>query len=1300
MPLRSTTLPGIAVLISSLLLSSHGTDVCDSPLVSNLPHSSFRSSSQLSGSHGPVYAKVNRREGAGGWSPLISDEYQWLEVDLGRRTRITTVATQGRYGSSDWLTAYLLMFSDTGHNWRQHRQEDSFGALPGNSNADTVAQYKLEQMVVTRFLRLIPLAWNPNGRIGLRLEIYGCHYASDVANFDGSSSVLYRLSARSSAMAISLNLKTPKNVGILLHAEGKGDHSLSLALEKGKLLLFHQHGWSSSSGGHVLSTMGSLLDDQHWHHVKLERIGTHLNLTVDKNTQYVVIPADLSHWDIHWLSVGAVQSPELKSNPYKKNFNGCVENLHYNDLNLIDMAKQNNPQVTVVGNVTFSCDEPISVAVTFTDSQSFLQLPGHTTEASGLVVIALQFRTWNEEGLLLTFNILQQHRTLWLYLSDARLQLQINDTVRVLLELNTGSGLNDGQWHSVELSCGRDHLSIAVDKDEGATAQTAGIPHPDGHLFFGGCPPLGGNHKCRNPVATFQGCMRLVTVNKHPVDFIKIQHMPLGNYSHLQIDMCAITDRCSPSHCEHGGTCTQSWRTFHCNCSDSGYRGATCHSSRYGQSCEVYKHKGKTSGHYYVDVDGSGPIKPQLMYCNMTDRAWTVIKHNNTELTPLHSSPERKQHIVHFHYASEEEQLAVVLSRSEHCEQELSYYCRNSRLLNKPDSTPLSWWFGGQAPGRIQTHWGGALPGSQQCACGLHNNCLNSNVQCNCDADSEQWTNDSGLLTHKETLPVQSLVLGVIEPGSEAYYKVGPLRCHGDKSFWNSALFDKETSYLHFPTFHGELNADISFLFKTTSSSGVFLENLGIKDFIRIELRSPFEVIFSFDVGNGPMEVRVETNVPMNDNRWHSVRAERNVKEAMLHVDDLPAATLEAPSDGQIHLQLNSQLFIGGTASRQKGFLGCIRSLQLNGITLDLDERARITPGVQPGCPGHCNSYRFLCQNQGLCVERHNGFYCDCSQSAYTGTFCHKVISAHFKSTTSIRYTLKESYELSQNRSALPSSIFSKMTLRGENISLNFRTRQTPALLLFVNSFYREYIALLINRHGGLELRYRLHNSRDVEVFKSSVMNLADGRLHVVAIMRRGDAISIQIDKNNRESFILTSDVEFNSLNSIILGRVSEADMVDLELARLAVLGFTGCLSAVDFNSISPLKEALLQPDSHVAITGPLTQANCGSLSSANPHSSETTQSLPDPPPSLDPSQPLVNTIKSDSALIGGLIAVGIFITLSALAIIARITCSRNETYRNTDMKASQPDVANDVHLSDEPNYQSARRDNQKEFFI
>lgn len=51
------------------------------------------------------------------------------------------------------------------------------------------------------------------------------------------------------------------------------------------------------------------------------------------------------------------------------------------------------------------------------------------------------------------------------------------------------------------------------------------------------------------------------------------------------------------------------------------------------------------------------------------------------------------------------------------------------------------------------------------------------------------------------------------------------------------------------------------------------------------------QVVFSFDVGNGPLEVRVESAVPLDDDRWHRVRAERNVKEASLRLDELPGVT-------------------------------------------------------------------------------------------------------------------------------------------------------------------------------------------------------------------------------------------------------------------------------------------------------------------------------------------------------------------------------------------------------------------------
>uniref|UniRef100_A0A3Q4I1J0 Contactin-associated protein-like 4-like n=1 Tax=Neolamprologus brichardi TaxID=32507 RepID=A0A3Q4I1J0_NEOBR len=1174
------------------------TEVCDSPLVSSLPPSSFRSSSQLSTSHAPGFAKLNRRDGAGGWSPIISDRYQWLEVDLGERTKITAVATQGRYGSSDWLTSYLLMFSDTGHNWRQYRQEDSIGSFPGNSNADSVVHYKLQQPAIARFIRLIPLDWNPNGRIGLRLETYGCPYTSDVVSFDGGSSgLLYWLTSglkRTSRDVVTLKFKALRNSGTLLQAEGQEGLGLSLELERGKLLLL-----TSSNEPQRLVSLGSLLDDQHWHHVAVERRGSHLNLTVDKHTERVQIPADFNHWSIEQVY--------LCSRQY------------------------------MIGYIIWSLLPTLGFHV------------GKKKCSQHLSQVLMARCATMAHGKDFIFS-------------------------GVLMDVCfPGASLNDGQWHSVELNSRRGRLTITVDKEERDSSQAS----PSFPVTIESCPVEDGSQKCRDLFDVFQGCMRLFTVDNQNLDLIKVQEKQLGNYSNLQIDICGITDRCSPSPCEHGGPCSQSWTVFHCNCSDSGYSGATCHSSVYEQSCEAYKHNGNTSGHFYIDVDGSGPIKPQLVYCNMTEEnTWMVIQHNNTELTRLRPFTGVNQYSIHFDYSSEEEQLLAVIKQSEHCEQELSYHCKKSRLLNTPEGSPLSWWFGGPGAGRVQTYWGGAQPGSQQCACGLQGDCVDLQHYCNCDADRMEWTEDSGLLTHKESLPVRSLVLGDIQrPGSEAVYRVGPLQCHGDRNFWNAAFFDKETSYLHFPTFHGELSADISFLFKTMASSGVFLENLGIKDFIRIELSSSTQVVFSFDVGNGPLEVRVESSFPLNDNRWHRVRAERNVKEASLRLDELPVATQEAPADGHFHLQLNSQLFIGGTASRQKGFRGCIRSLQLNGVTLDLEERAKITPGVQPGCPGHCSSYGSLCQNHGRCVERANGFHCDCNLSAYTGVFCQTEVSASFKSGTSVSYTFKEPYEMSRNSSALPSSIYSDMTLRGENVSLSFRTNQSPALLLYVSSYYREYLAVLINKHGE-------ENTCLTPIYLFIYL--------------------FQIDQNAREDFNLTSDGEFNAIKSLVLGRVHESDDLDADLSRLASLGFTGCLSVVHFNTISPLKEALLRPNSSpVIITGPLAQSNCGSAASANSYSAENTHHLSGEKRRRHLTCfygiifENINMLKVKSV-----IAVVIFVIVTALAITARFLYRRKDTYRSKEVKGVKQEDSQDFPFNNQADSQNLSTENPKEYFI
>lgn len=65
---------------------------------------------------------------------------------------------------------------------------------------------------------------------------------------------------------------------------------------------------------------------------------------------------------------------------------------------------------------------------------------------------------------------------------------------------------------------------------------------------------------------------------------------------------------------------------------------------------------------------------------------------------------------------------------------------------------------------------------------------------------------------------------------------IPPLSLAFAESIWNAASFYQESSYLYFPTLQAELSSDISLYFKTSAPSGVFLENLGLKDFIRLEL--------------------------------------------------------------------------------------------------------------------------------------------------------------------------------------------------------------------------------------------------------------------------------------------------------------------------------------------------------------------------------------------------------------------------------------------------------------------------------
>lgn len=83
---------------------------------------------------------------------------------------------------------------------------------------------------------------------------------------------------------------------------------------------------------------------------------------------------------------------------------------------------------------------------------------------------------------------------------------------------------------------------------------------------------------------------------------------------------------------------------------------------------------------------------------------------------------------------------------------------------------------------------------------------------------------------------------------------------------------------------------------------------------------APQVVSFSFDVGNGPVELTVRADAALNDDQWHRVMAERNVKEAVLQLDQTYRASGQAPAQGHTRLELFSQLYVGKTPPLQFDF--------------------------------------------------------------------------------------------------------------------------------------------------------------------------------------------------------------------------------------------------------------------------------------------------------------------------------------------------------------------------------------------
>ncbi|XP_027046414.1 uncharacterized protein LOC113674139 [Pocillopora damicornis] len=153
-------------------------DKCEAPLGiqdGRITQSMMSASTFYNRYYGPWSARLQaRNHGAtrGGWIARINNNRQWLQIDLGAKSVVKKIATQGRYDANQWVTSYTLSISNNAVRFYPYKENRRTRIFPANQERYFVVTHRLFRPFAARFVRINVRSWY--GHISMRVELYGC----------------------------------------------------------------------------------------------------------------------------------------------------------------------------------------------------------------------------------------------------------------------------------------------------------------------------------------------------------------------------------------------------------------------------------------------------------------------------------------------------------------------------------------------------------------------------------------------------------------------------------------------------------------------------------------------------------------------------------------------------------------------------------------------------------------------------------------------------------------------------------------------------------------------------------------------------------------------------------------------------------------------------------------------------------------------------------------------------------------------------------------------------------------------
>uniref|UniRef100_A0A0K0F7N6 Laminin subunit alpha-5 (inferred by orthology to a human protein) n=1 Tax=Strongyloides venezuelensis TaxID=75913 RepID=A0A0K0F7N6_STRVS len=687
-------------------------------------------------------------------------------------------------------------------------------------------------------------------------------------------------------------------------------------------------------------TLNTLVNDNSWRFYRIERIGRSISIHVSKpmsleneETKQLILPSDKHVLNIDpsrgKLLLGGITDEVLPKKIVSKDFIGSIEEFRINNIynSLWSYKKQTNVTGALVRPI-FK-DELTSDGVSF-DGNGYIALPHEKWDVTKKTAFTMSFQTYVSNGLL--FFLGKDNDYLMVKIENGYIKLLINlgsGDIEINSNKNTYA---DGHWHSLRVDRldRKARLTVDdVDKSEGETLGSMSELKYDKLYYLG---DVGYDTKNKYQVIPFRGCIKNFKIENNFVDLRKALSSK-GVQMSCPTQIIRLATFTTP----------QSSIKFEKTLIDKNIEISLKYKTVQNKLTLFTLEDGNNSenemsfvidnGYIYLLLGGEEFGKSDFI--SASDGNWHIaslfIDRNSLKIFVddiLLKTTEKPEYIGD----NFKEVSLRIGTNDEKCDPK---YCigdliLNQKLINLAEGVVND----------VKLQQCSVVTANEECISTLKPFTSSSE---NTSAEKQPVSSEEVVYTlpsdEDDNIPLTETTLSLVVYDSESCYTLGDSTGENRGIRFGLEQYSR-VEYNESPELLSSNSMAISVMVKPTAANGLisYISNPSTTEYLSIYLMEGF-VHFSY--GNENNNIDLKSKINILDNKWHTIRAEREKNVGILQIDSKTENEGQTTGDMDI-IGLQSPVFFGGLSTDVQTtysklfpnmtikFTGCMSDFKLN----------------------------------------------------------------------------------------------------------------------------------------------------------------------------------------------------------------------------------------------------------------------------------------------------------------------------------------------------------------------------------